>query len=56
MTDDGDAHRIRSREFTEASDGEQYVLERVERRILDRHSREHIRRWEQTCGTSEAQV
>jgi hypothetical protein len=27
MTDDGDAHRINARELTEASDGEQNVLE-----------------------------
>jgi hypothetical protein len=44
MADDGDARRIRARELAEAGDGEEYVLERVERRVLDGHSRKQIRR------------
>jgi hypothetical protein len=56
MADDGDARRIRARELTEASDGEEHVLERVERRVLDGHSREQVRRREKTRRAREAQV
>ena len=44
MADDGDARRIRARELAESGDGEEYVLERVERCILDGHSRKQVRR------------
>ena len=56
VADDGDARRICARELTEASDGEEHVLERVERRVLDGHSREQVRRREKTCRTREAQI
>ena len=56
MADDGDARRIRARELAEAGDGEEQVLERVERRVLDRHPREQVRRREKARRAREAQV
>jgi hypothetical protein len=56
MADDGDARWIRARELTEASDGEEHVLVRVECRVLDGHSREQVRRREKTRRAREAQV
>ena len=56
VADNGDARRINARELAKAGDREQYVLERVERCVFDRRSRECVCRWEKTHNAREAQV
>jgi hypothetical protein len=56
VADDGDARWIRACDLTEARDGEEQVLERVERSVFGRHSREHVCGREETGRAREAQV
>jgi len=56
VPDDGDARRILACYLAEARDGEEQVLERVERRVFGRHSRERVWGWEETGRAREAQV
>ena len=56
VADDGDTSRIGACELAEAGDGEEDVLERVERRVFCRHACELVCGWEETGRAREAQV
>ena len=56
VADDGDACRIGACELAEAGDGKEHILERVERCIFGRSSRERICLREKARNACEAQI